>query len=166
MADVGRISIQQNFTIIIMFKIMQITTHTDRLAFQANLAFLVMSVCEHRHSVFVWILYYVCVWTQTFCFCMNSLFIYFFLSIYLSFFLSFRQICPANFWKTTIATIFKFGVPMPLAVKVGAWLCVVMMFKIMQIRYIWIFQSALPSKLLQIEPWFQMLSIGLQVLRF
>ena len=65
--------ILQNSARIIMFKIMQITTHTDRLAFQANLAFLVMSVCEHRHSVFVWFL---------------SLFISFYLSISLSLYLS------------------------------------------------------------------------------
>ena len=58
MADVGRISIQQNFTIIIMFKIMQITTHTDRLAFQVNLAFLV--VCVYVCTLYMYVCMYVC----------------------------------------------------------------------------------------------------------
>ena len=78
------------------------------------------------------------------CLCVNTdilflyeFFIYLFLSIYLSIYLSFRrQICPANFSETIIATVFKFGVPMHLVVNVGMILCVVMMFEIMQISHI------------------------------
>ena len=73
-----------------------------------------MSVCEHRHTVFVWL----------------SFFFYFHLSFFPP------ESGQHRFRKTTRARILKFSMPVHLAMYLNVLLCIVKMFKIMQISSI------------------------------